>query len=280
MIACALILVALFLSAWMALAWWLQRRTGKSGWIDTLWSYGVGLAGVSLALLIPVAAGETVSSRQWLAAALCALWAGRLGTHILFRTLSGGDDPRYARFKKEWGKNAQRRMFWFLQIQALCAFVLAIAVFVAARNLAPGLRIIDWIGAALLLLSIAGEAIADRQLKAFVADKKNKGKVAETGLWAYSRHPNYFFEWLGWFAYVLIAFNVSGAYWWWPAALLAPAMMYWLLVHASGIPPLEEHMLRSRGEKFRDYQARVNAFFPGPRKQSIVKRKNARRRKP
>lgn len=259
---------AVFLSLWMALAWRVQQDTGKSGWIDALWSYGIGVAGVALALLVPVAVSAGTTPRQWLVAALCALWSGRLGTHILVRTLGGGDDPRYAQLKKEWKKDAPRRLFWFLQIQALCAFVLALAVFVAAQNPAPGLRVLDWIGAALLLAAIAGEGVADRQLKTFVADKKNKGKVADTGLWSYSRHPNYFFEWLGWFAYVLIAFNASGNYWWWLVALLAPAMMYWLLVHASGIPPLEKHMLRTRGAKFRDYQDRVNAFFPGPRKQS------------
>lgn len=268
MIAIALAAAAIFLSAWMTLAWWLQMRTGKSGWIDTLWSYGVGIAGVTLTLLVPLVSGEAVSPRQWLVASLCALWSVRLGTHILLRTLSGGDDPRYAQLKKEWKRGAQRRMFGFLQIQALCAFVLAFGIFVAAQNPAPGLRISDWIGAALLLAAIAGAGTADRQLRAFLADKKNRGKVADTGLWSYSRHPNYFFEWLGWFAYALIAFDSSGSYWWWPLALIAPAMMYWLLVHASGIPPLEAHMLRSRGEAFRDYQRRVNAFFPGPPRQS------------
>lgn len=268
MIAIALAAAAIFLSAWMTLAWWLQMRTGKSGWIDTLWSYGVGIAGVVLTLLVPLASDEAVSPRQWLVASLCALWSVRLGTHILLRTLSGGDDPRYAQLKKEWKRGAQRRMFGFLQIQALCAFVLAFGIFVAAQNPAPGLRISDWIGAALLLAAIAGAGTADRQLRAFLADKKNRGKVADTGLWSYSRHPNYFFEWLGWFAYALIAFDSSGSYWWWPLALIAPAMMYWLLVHASGIPPLEAHMLRSRGEAFRDYQRRVNAFFPGPPRQS------------
>jgi steroid 5-alpha reductase family enzyme len=271
MIVFALAAALVFLSLWMAAAWWLQRETGKAGWIDTFWSYGSGIAGVSLALLVPLSQAQPISARQWLVAGLCALWSGRLGTHILLRTLSGGDDPRYAQLKKEWGKDAQSRMFWFLQVQALCGFVLALAVFIAAQNPAPGLRLLDGLGAALLLLSIAGEAVADRQLKAFVADPKNKGKVADTGLWSYSRHPNYFFEWLGWFAYVLIALDVSGAYGWWPLALLAPAMMYWLLVHASGIPPLEEHMLRSRGEAFRAYQARVNAFFPGPRKTPAAK---------
>jgi steroid 5-alpha reductase family enzyme len=268
MIAIALAAAAIFLSAWMTLAWWLQMRTGKSGWIDTLWSYGVGIAGVALTLLVPLASDEAVSPRQWLVASLCALWSVRLGTHILLRTLSGGDDPRYAQLKKEWKRGAQRRMFGFLQIQALCAFVLAFGIFVAAQNPAPGLRVSDWIGAALLLAAIAGAGAADRQLRAFLADKKNRGKVADIGLWSYSRHPNYFFEWLGWFAYALIAFDSSGSYWWWPLALIAPAMMYWLLVHASGIPPLEAHMLRSRGEAFRDYQRRVNAFFPGPPRQS------------
>lgn len=278
MIVVALIAAALFLSAWMALAWRLQWQTGKSGWVDTLWSYGVGIAGVSLALLVPLTAGDAITARQWFVAALCTAWSARLGTHILFRTLSGGDDPRYAQLKKEWRKDAQRRMFWFLQVQALCAFVLALAVFVAAQNPASGLRIIDWIGAALLVFAIAGAGVADRQLRAFVSEKKNKGKVAEIGLWAYSRHPNYFFEWLGWFAYALIAFNIGGGYWWWPLALLAPLMMYWLLVYASGIPPLEAHMLRSRGAKFRAYQKRVNALFPGPRREGRSRRSDGRKR--
>ena len=77
---------------------------------------------------------------------------------------------------------------------------------------------------------------------------------------------------------MLIAFNVGGGYWWWPLALLAPAMMYWLLVHASGIPPLEAHMLRSRGAKFRAYQTRVNAFFPGPRREDRSRASAGRQR--
>ena len=169
MIAISLIVGAVFLSAWMALAWWLQVRTGKSGWIDTLWSYGIGISGVSLSLLVPLMQGQPISARQWLVAGLCALWSGRLGTHILFRTLSGGDDPRYAQLKKEWKKDAQSRLFWFLQIQALCGFVLALAVFIAAQNPLPGLRPIDWFGALILLIAIVGEGIADRQLKGSAA---------------------------------------------------------------------------------------------------------------
>jgi steroid 5-alpha reductase family enzyme len=88
--------------------------------------------------------------------------------------------------------------------------------------------------------------------------------VMEIGLWRYSRHPNYFFEWLGWCAWPLLAITMAFGWSW--LSLLAPLLMYWLLVHVSGIPPLERHMLASRGDKFRALQARVNAFFPGPRK--------------
>jgi steroid 5-alpha reductase family enzyme len=117
---------------------------------------------------------------------------------------------------------------------------------------------------AVAIVALAGEGVADRQLQAFSADAANKCKIMDRGLWAWSRHPNYFFEWLGWWAYVLIAVGPTGLWPWGWLALSAPAFMWWLLVHASGIPPLERHMVRSRGDAFRAYQRRVNAFFPGP----------------
>jgi steroid 5-alpha reductase family enzyme len=88
------------------------------------------------------------------------------------------------------------------------------------------------------------------------------------GPWAWSRHPNYFCQWLSWVGFAIIAMDFSGD---WPQgwlALLAPAFIYWLLAHVSGVPPLEKHMLASRGVAFRAYQARVNVFFPGPRKRA------------
>ena len=127
----------------------------------------------------------------------------------------------------------------------------------AARDLAARGEIVD-----LHIAAIAGEATSDAQMRAFKADPRNKGKVCDTGLWSLSRHPNYFFEWLAWLAYIPI--GVSLAYPWGWLAVAGPLLMYWLLVHASGIPPLEAHMLRSRGKAFRDYQQRVNAFWPGP----------------
>ena len=256
----ALILgLALWLAAAMAVAWVIVVATGKSGWVDVFWSYAIGIAGV-VAALLPVEPDETTLPRRWLVAAIVAIWALRLGTHILLRTLKGGDDPRYAQLRKDWGASYRSKLLGFLEIQAVAALVLVLAVLIAAHNGAP-LGLQDAAGVVVALAAIAGEAISDAQLTAFRRDPANKGKVCDTGLWSLSRHPNYFFEWLAWLAHPAIAIGS----WWAVAALAAPVMMYWLLVRISGIPPLEAHMLRSRPEPFRAYQQRVRAFWPVPK---------------
>jgi steroid 5-alpha reductase family enzyme len=115
-------------------------------------------------------------------------------------------------------------------------------------------------------MAIAGAALADHQLRRFRASPANRGKVCDAGLWRWSRHPNYFFEWLGWIAYPLIAIDITGGYPLGWVAIAGPICMYWLLRHVSGVPPLEEHMLRSRGDAYRRYQARTSAFFPLPQR--------------
>ena len=249
-----LAIIALSLAVLMAFAWVVQQRTGNSGWVDTIWTFAVGLTGAGAALW-PMA-GEGANARQWLVASLVALWSVRLGMHIAIRTRGVADDPRYAAFAAEWGLNAPRRMFIFLQNQALGSVPLVFAIFVAAHAPASALRIQDVLGAAILLIGIAGEALADAQLRRFRHDPANHGKVCDAGLWRWSRHPNYFFEWLGWLAYPVICL-AAGYPWGW-ASLLAPIFMYWILVHVTGIPPLEEQMLRSRGERYRDYQAHTS----------------------
>lgn len=256
-----LLLLAAFMSLAMALAWTVARKPGKSGWTDTIWSYATGAGGVIAAL---GASGPL--PRRLLVAAMILGWSLRLGTHILQRTLKGRDDPRYAELKREWGAAWEIRLFRFLQVQAAAGWVLLLSILAAASNPAPALGWSDWAGLALLLLSVAGGGLADRQLRDFAAVPANKSKVMDRGLWAFSRHPNYFFEWTGWFAYALIAIGPGFTWGWGYAALTGPVFIYLLLVHASGIPPTEAHMVRSRGEVFRCYQQRVNAFFPGPRR--------------
>lgn len=259
----AIVCIALALCLLMGLAWVVQQRTGNSGWVDAIWSYATGLVGAGAALW-PL--DDDLPARRILVAALVLLWSVRLGTHIARRSAAGIDDPRYANYAREWGADAPRRMFLFLQSQALVSVPLPFAVFLAAHAPAPGLRLQDYAGIVIILVAVAGEALADRQLRRFKHDASSKGRVCDVGLWRWSRHPNYFFEWLGWLAYPAIALS-SGYAWGW-ASLAAPAIMYWILVHVTGIPPLEEQMLRSRGDRYRAYQARTSAFFPWPRRRA------------
>lgn len=253
-----ILMLAILMSLLMAGAWALQRATGSSGWIDTVWSASVGFGGVLAVLL-----AEGDGGRRAIVFFLIAVWSLRLAGHIGLRTRGGGEDPRYAKFIEKWGSAASFRLFIFLQIQAVAAFVLVLAVYLAADNGQVFPRVIDLLATMIAVAALAGEALSDAQLSKFRKTPEAKTGVCETGLWRYSRHPNYFFEWLFWCSLPLLAVQAHALSW---GSLAAPVMMYWLLVHVSGIPPLEEHMLNSRGEKFRALQRRVNAFFPGPRK--------------
>ena len=256
-----LIVIAAALSAIMSGAWFIQQRTGNSGWIDTVWTFGLGFVGAASAL---APTGMPWQPRQFIVAVFAALWAARLGLHIAARTTKISDDPRYADLIKGWGTDAPRQMFILLQKQALVSIPLAFAMFLAAHNPTPGFGLRDLTAILIMLIAVTGEGLADWQLQTFKANPANKGGINDIGLWRYSRHPNYFFETFGWLAYPVLAIDLTGGYPWGFAALLAPACMYWLLVYVSGIPPLEDHMLRTRGEQFRAYQRRTNAFFPGP----------------
>lgn len=250
------------LALMMALAFAAERRTGNAGYVDVTWSFGVAVVAAGSALL-PLTGDDGVLSRQMLFAALIAFWGIRLGTHIAARSRGRADDPRYAELKRAWGSRGGREMFVLLQKQAIVSLPLPLAVALAAHNPLPALGAQDALAVAIFLVALAGEAISDRQLRAFTADPRNAGKVCDAGLWRYSRHPNYFFEWLHWVAYPVAAIGLVGTAPFGWLALLAPVTMYWLLVHVSGIPPLETHMLRKHGERYRAYQNRTNAFFPG-----------------
>ena len=255
--------IAVGLSLVMTLAWAFQRAVGNAGWVDVFWTGGVGLAGAAAALApFPGATGPT--SRQALIAALVVFWSLRLGLHLGIRVAHHAEDVRYAGFRRDWGADFQRRMFWFLQLQAVAAIILAICILLAARNPVPGIGIMDWAGVAILAIAVIGEGIADGQLRRFKSVAANKGGICAIGLWGWSRHPNYFFEWLVWVGFAVMAINPAGHYLWGLLALLGPVSMYWLLVYVSGIPPLETLMLKSRGEAFRAYQATTHAFFPLP----------------
>lgn len=250
--------ILLSLALAMAVAWVVQAITRNAGWVDAIWSFATGLGGV-VAALWPL--GGPVGARAVLVAGLVGVWGLRLGLHIAERSRKGHEDRRYARLRAQWGPAYPARMFGFLMIQALAAWLLTLPVLTAARNPAPGLGWTDGLGALVLAVAILGEGIADWQMRAFRADPANRGGVMRRGLWAWSRHPNYFFQAFGWLAYPIIA--LGGPWWGW-LSLIGPVLMYWLLAHVSGVPPLEREMLASRGDAWRAYQASTSVFFPLP----------------
>jgi steroid 5-alpha reductase family enzyme len=154
-------------------------------------------------------------------------------------------------------------MFWFFQSQAVACAVFAVPLLLALLNERP-LGWLDALAVVIWLAAVTGETLADRQLARFRHDQRNRGRVCRSGLWAWSRHPNYFFEWLHWWSYVCLAW---GAPWGW-LAVIGPAVMLYLLLRLTGIPPTEAQAVRSRGEAYREYQRTTSAFIPWPPRRS------------
>ena len=258
----SIIVAGVLLLGVMLCAWLTQRLTNNVGWVDVFWTFGTGLAGAGLALT--PADGAAPNGRQWLVAALVTTWAVRLGLYVALRVAGAPEDRRYMELREAWGAAFQSRLFGFVLLQAPVGLLLASAIMLAARNPVPGLGLTDLAGAAILIIAILGEGLADEQMRRFKADPAHHGRICDQGLWSWSRHPNYLFEWFGWLAYPVIAWPLSGVYAWGWATWVAPVLMYLVLDRGTGVPPLEAHMLKSRGQAFIDYQARVARFFPAP----------------
>lgn len=245
----------------MSTAWLVQLGARNGGWVDAFWTFGTGVSCVGVALWPDPASSP---ARQMLVAALVGVWSLRLGSYIAFRVAGDRhEDRRYAGLRAEWGGDFQRNMYLLCLVQAPAAALLSMSIFVASHGGSPDLGLRDVFGVAVLMIGIAGEGIADDQMRRFRKAAQH-GAVMDRGLWAWSRHPNYFFEWLVWLAYPVMAFDpVAPATWF---SFVAPAMMFLLLRFGTGVPTLEKTMLASRGDRFRDYQKRVSAFFPLPPK--------------
>jgi steroid 5-alpha reductase family enzyme len=255
-------MISLFLSSWLLLAivmtalWARQLRTRNATSVDAAWSFGLA----ALAVVYGVFADAPIERRA-LVGGLALVWALRLGLFLLFNRVLGHteEDGRYRAMREHWGQAAARNFFWVYQAQAAVAMLFSVPVLAAMAG--DELDVFAYAGIAVWIVAVAGEAIADRQLARFRSDPGNKGRVCRVGLWRYSRHPNYFFEWVHWWAYVLIG---HGA----PLTWVGPVVMLVFLFRISGIPYTELQAIKSRGETYREYQRTTSAFVPWfPRRQ-------------
>ncbi len=252
-------MTALLITAWvtastlMLVAWILQRRTGNAGWVDVLWPASMAAIAIVYALQ---SIAETIVSLS--IALMAGIWAARLVVHIGRRVSSEPEDPRYRDLRQWFGAWEQPGLLGFYQLQAVAALLLStpwlIAVSLDAEGRLPWV-LLAW---AIWLGAVSGEWVADRQLAGHRADPGNRGITCRRGLWRYSRHPNYFFEWLLWVSYLPLCVGAPNAW----VALLSPVTMILFLVFITGIPHTERRALESRGEDYRRYQQTTSAFFP------------------
>ncbi|RFF30040.1 DUF1295 domain-containing protein [Wenzhouxiangella sediminis] len=244
---CALVMTGL---------WLWQIRSKRADWVDAAWAVLIGLQAIGFAVV-----GDGAVEKKLLGALLAVTWSSRLAAHLIQR-LSGheGEDGRYQTMREHFGAKANPFFFLFFMVQALVAWLFALPAWVVVND--PSAAVDVWLiaGVAVWFISLAGESLADRQLVAFKADPASKGKVCRVGLWRYSRHPNYFFEWLHWFSYPLVAVGAPNQW----VAWLGPVVMLIFLYRVSGIPYTERQSLKSRGEAYREYQRTTSPFIPWP----------------
>jgi steroid 5-alpha reductase family enzyme len=244
----------LFIFSLMCMLWLIYRMTNKPMIVDAGWGFGLALMGIFYSFL-----GDGDVTRRIIIGVMTGIWGFRLGSYLLFtRVLGHHHDARYDMLEKGWGKNIPFRYFLFYQYQAIAIVFVTVQFIVIANNPAPELSVLEYIGIGLWLVSVIGQTVSDAQLNSFKNDPSNKGKVCQVGVWNYSRHPNYFFEWLIWIAYLVFALASDGGW----IAIFAPMIMLYLLLRVTGIPLTEENALRSRGDLYREYQRTTSPFIP------------------
>jgi steroid 5-alpha reductase family enzyme len=253
--------------AWLVCAaiqlalWAIQEKTRNAGIVDVGWAASftavVGLFGVT----------ATVPSSAFLPLGIVVvLWSTRLACYLVLRgAATGPEEGRYITLRQRWALHASKRFLAFFQAQAALVAVLASAFvvpFVAEPWDNGAVRVL---GILVALTGVAGEALADLQLLRWKREPANRGRVCEVGLWSYSRHPNYFFEWTVWLGFAIYGIAFSGGW----IALVPQAIILASIFGVTGIPPTERQAIQSKGEAYRQYQRRVSKFFPLPPRRSM-----------
>jgi steroid 5-alpha reductase family enzyme len=250
-----LVVGAILASSAMALMWLIQARILDASHVDAAWAVLIACCAIAYALL---ADGDV--AHRVLAAALASIWGFRLGGYLLFnRVLGKEEDGRYQELRRRWAPHANRNFFVFFQAQALFVVFFSLPFAFISLESESGFGALVWIGIAVWAIGNVGTILSDYQLAQWRKNSENKGKTARGGLWGWSRHPNYFFEWVNWCGVALVA---SATPWGW-ISWLVPAGLLYLLFKVTGIPETEAQALRSRDD-YAEYQRTTSVFVPLP----------------
>ncbi|MGD8408438.1 MAG: DUF1295 domain-containing protein, partial [Thiohalophilus sp.] len=235
------------------LTWLLSLYLRDVSIVDSIWSLMFLVAALIYALNVQL------DARGWLVLILVSIWALRLSVHLTWRNWGEDEDRRYRAIREKYSPNfAIKSLFIIFIFQMVLASIAALPLLPPLANPGVPFSPIDALGVVLWLVGMSFEAIGDWQLARFKADPNNKGQVMQSGLWRYTRHPNYFGEWCIWWGFYLLAIPAGG---WW--TIVSPLLMTFLLLRFSGVTLLEQD-IGERRPKYRDYIKRTNAFFPGP----------------
>jgi steroid 5-alpha reductase family enzyme len=245
--------MALAISAIYALA----RLIRNAGVIDVFWGFGLGTLAFLYWMQIPTK--MALYWRPGVLALLGVLASLRLGLYLLKRFLREHpvEDARYTAFREQWRPRPELTMFGVYQLQGLLMVTVSLPIWWVCRYSDASFGVLDIAGILVFLLGWALEWLADEQLKHFKHNSANRGKTCQVGLWRFSRHPNYFGEWLMWVGYYLMALAVAGGW----ITLFSPLLMLLFLTKVTGVAATEAHALKTRPD-YAEYQRRTSAFFP------------------
>ena len=236
-----------YVSAWFIISLMIKRNDVA----DIAW--GLGFVAIVIFLFVT----QTHTLQSGVVYILTVIWGIRLDIHIGLRSKGKPEDFRYKKWREDWGKNFALRSY--LQVYLLQGFfmwIISVPIIVVsmAKNQATTPFLL--FGSIVWLIGFAFESIGDYQLMLFIKQKQNKSDIMQTGLWKYTRHPNYFGEVLVWWGIYIIVLPLQYAIW----AIISPITISYLVLYVSGIPMLEAKY--KDNVAFEEYKKRTSAFFP------------------
>lgn len=242
--------VVLYLVLQMCFVWMVYRLLKNPSVVDASWSIGLMMSGLIYLLSSPI------TPRGAVVCVLLILWALRLAGYLWYTRIHQGHvDKRYTELSNHWKINKSLGFFLNFQLQGLLILIISSVFYLISRSTISGLTLMDGMAIVMVIVGVMGESVADLQLYRF--KNREKGGVCNIGFWNYSRHPNYFFDWLTWFGFTVFAFQSHRGY----LGVVSLLTLYLVFTELTG-PLTERGSVQSRGQKYIDYQVQTSMFFP------------------